>query len=563
MSKKLINGILFIVGLGILALMAWNFGWENILENIQKTGWWFIPVIATWIPVYLMNTRAWQIILAQGKISFMKLFSYSITGFALNYITPVVGLGGEPYKVMLIRDRYGIEKSTSSIVLYNMLHMLSHFFFWLTAVLMIVFVSTFDTTTYIILAISFLIILGLIILFYAGHRKGVIFLFLKILGSIPGLKKMVARLREHNDAQLRHTDELIIELYNRRRGAFYRALLWEYLARIVSSAEFYFIMKAISIDVSFLEAIYISAGSSLIANIFFFIPLQLGTRESGLYLVFQSLGLTASTGIFVSLVTRIREFFWILVGLVLSRFHLNKTQEMNKLKVKNILFDFGGTLDTNGIHWSEMFWDAYVASGANVEKPEYEKAYVQANKEMVQGHVKTDFDFRDTISTQIRLQLENLANYQKITAGSISMMQQKITDLCYQKVEENIENSRKILTQLKSRNYRLGLVSNFHGNMPTVLQKFGLTPFFDVIVDSTLAGVSKPDPEIFRKALNEMDIKAEETAVVGDSYTRDIEASRKAGCKTIWLKGRSWKAWSGNETADIITDDITKLLNIL
>ncbi len=323
MNKKLIHIILFIVGFLVLILMVWNFGIDNILQNIRKTGWWFAPVILSWIPVYMMNTKAWQIILGNSKISFFRLLSISITGFAINYITPVVGLGGEPYKVMLIKDKNGLEKSTSSIVLYNMLHMLSHFFFWLSAVILIVIVNRLDTATYIVLAISFVIISGLIILFYAGHKKGVIFMFLNILGHIPGLKKPIQRLREHDD-RLQQTDDLIKDLYNNRRKAFYKALFWEYLGRIASSAEFYFIMMALSMDISYWEAIYISAGSSLIANIFFFIPLQMGTRESGIYLVFESLGITASTGIFVSLVTRIREFFWIFVGLILSRFHAKK-----------------------------------------------------------------------------------------------------------------------------------------------------------------------------------------------------------------------------------------------
>ncbi len=236
---------------------------------------------------------------------------------------------------------------------------------------------------------------------------------------------------------------------------------------------------------------------------------------------------------------------------------------MKKLDIKNILFDFGGTLDTNGIHWSEMYWDAYEASTFSIDKKEYEKAYVAANKKMADGQIQKDYDFKKTIETQISFQLAELMNKGYLAENKKSQHLQEILDHAYIRVQQNISKSAVLLKTLKDKNIRLGLVSNFHGNMPKVLEVFGIAQFFDVVIDSTLLGISKPDPDIFRAAIKAMNIKAEETAVVGDSYTRDIEAAREAGCKTIWIKGRTWSAYTGNETADFITDDIHKIINTL
>jgi hypothetical protein len=65
--------------------------------------------------------------------------------------------------------------------------------------------------------------------------------------------------------------------------------------------------------------VIIIAISSLLANLMFFAPLQLGTREGSFLLAFQGIAMPAGLGIYVSLITRIRETFWILIGLLLMK----------------------------------------------------------------------------------------------------------------------------------------------------------------------------------------------------------------------------------------------------
>jgi hypothetical protein len=79
-----------------------------------------------------------------------------------------------------------------------------------------------------------------------------------------------------------------------------------------------------------MEAFYINAGSSLIINLFFFMPFELGAREGGLYLVLGSLNIIPGVGIYIGLVNRVREFFWILVGLVLIQFNGKKKERGTK-----------------------------------------------------------------------------------------------------------------------------------------------------------------------------------------------------------------------------------------
>lgn len=319
MKNNKVNLLFLIIGAAILTVLLYDFGIDNLWENIQMTGWWLFPVTGIWLIIYILNAQAWRVIIGNStKVRFFKLLSLKITGFSINYLTPVVGLAGEPWKILNIKHFIGVEKASSSVILYNMMHILSHLYFWATAIILIFLSARLPVAAIVMLALILAILIGIIALFYAWYSKGVVFSLLRLLRPIPGLRKIVTKI-ESNSETLQNIEQQIVGLYTKRRKSFYYSLAIEYFARIIGALEFYFIMKAISFDITILEAIYISAASSMLANIFFFIPLQLGTREGSLYLVYESLKLTPALGVFVSLVTRIREFFWILIGLLLLK----------------------------------------------------------------------------------------------------------------------------------------------------------------------------------------------------------------------------------------------------
>ena len=91
------------------------------------------------------------------------------------------------------------------------------------------------------------------------------------------------------------------------------------------------------------------------------------------------------------------------------------------------------------------------------------------------------------------------------------------------------------LDELRRRGLRLGVVSNSDGKVAEALAAAGLRQHFEVVVDSTLAGVEKPDPRIFAVALETMGIDAAETVYVGDVYEVDVVGARRAGLFPVLL----------------------------
>jgi uncharacterized membrane protein YbhN (UPF0104 family) len=189
MKSKFLNyqTLFFLIGVGMLGYLVYKLGFYTILENIAKTGWWFLGVIGIWLIIYYLNALAWFYIIGKEKngIKFSSIFKFTISGFAINYITPFISLGGEPYKVLELNKHLDKTHSTSTVISYNMMHIFSHFFFWLTAVIALLFTINNEMKTEFLLISALLICIVVIYLFYSAFKKGIVELAIKTL-SFPG-----------------------------------------------------------------------------------------------------------------------------------------------------------------------------------------------------------------------------------------------------------------------------------------------------------------------------------------------------------------------------------------
>lgn len=226
--------------------------------------------------------------------------------------------------------------------------------------------------------------------------------------------------------------------------------------------------------------------------------------------------------------------------------------------INTILFDFGGTLDTNGIHWSEKFWEVYQKFNIPITKDIYNKAYLNAEPNINSVLTKED-GLLKTLETQVGFQFKYLANEDFIKKETALRTANEIAFHCFKDVCKNVVDVKPFLETLKT-DFSLGVVSNYYGNIETVLDELSIRDFFDTVVDSSLVKLFKPDPEIFAYAIRELNRKPYETVVVGDSYDRDILPAKLLGCKTIWLKVKSWRDFSDQEAADAIISNITELM---
>ena len=331
MKKKYQNGF-FIFGIIVLTIMVSQLDFGMVWTNLKRAGYWFFAIIGLWVFLYMINTMTWYIIIRSGhgnkkEISWWWLYKITISGFALNYATPGGLMGGEPYRIMELTPKIGAERATSSVILFSMTHIFSHFCFWFSSIFLYIFVMGVNVFMGILLsAIAAFCILGFWF-FSVGYRKGLAVSALNFLKHFPGAKKWARGFIDRHDEQLRSIDSQIAALHKQNRATFLSAVTMEFLCRIAGCLEVYFILLVLTPDVNFLYCILIMAFTTLFANLLFFIPLQLGGREGGFLMSTSNMHMSASFGIFVGLLVRIRELIWTAIGLLLIKIDKKKVQK--------------------------------------------------------------------------------------------------------------------------------------------------------------------------------------------------------------------------------------------
>lgn len=240
---------------------------------------------------------------------------------------------------------------------------------------------------------------------------------------------------------------------------------------------------------------------------------------------------------------------------------------MKKLEnIQGIIFDYGGTIDTNSRHWAEVLWSKYVEHGVPVSKEAFREAYVFGERSLAKyPFVRPDHNFHDVLSFKCKLQMEHLAGQRHLPLDEklLCSYAKSVADSCYDYVLEVLKSTRPVVEALAEK-YKLVLVSNFYGNIQTILKDFQLMDCFADIVESSVVGVRKPDPAIYQLGVDAMGYEADKVLVVGDSFSKDMVPAKKVGCKAVWLKG---EGWGGEVTDDSLPDaiitDMTQLLALV
>ena len=349
MTKKTLNNIFFVLGVVCVVVMLFTFdiSFAELWYHLKKAGYWLIPVVGIWIFVYGLNAVAWRAIIKGNNAPlphFLRIYKLTISGYALNYATPVGGLGGEPYRILELSRHMSKEQATSSVILYAMMHFFAHFWFWFSSIfiyeaLVIIGDLPLNTTVAIALGGIALFCMTAFWLFQKGYKGGLVVNIMKFLAKIPGLKGWATRFTERHRESLENIDQQIAALHSQDKRAFYTSFFFEYMSRVVQSLEVMFMLLMFDIDCGggifgytlvFLHSILILSFTTLCANLIGFLPMQLGVQEGGFMLsIPATIGHSVraalspqkliAVGFYVSLICRVREILWIFIGIALMK----------------------------------------------------------------------------------------------------------------------------------------------------------------------------------------------------------------------------------------------------
>lgn len=219
-----------------------------------------------------------------------------------------------------------------------------------------------------------------------------------------------------------------------------------------------------------------------------------------------------------------------------------------------VLFDFGGTLDANGRTWLERARPLYSRLGFRVLSPAFERAFYDADDRLAARHRLEGLDLARVVGLQVQDTLSNL--------GADPRLAPRIAGPFVEESRARLAASAGLIGRLRTR-FKTGIVSNFYGNMASMLEAEGLAGLFDTVADSGRAGFTKPDPRLFFTATDALGLQPGDALMVGDSLSRDMKGAEAAGMPHAWLAGgRDGQACCKDAAVLRRLEDVESLLDL-
>jgi hypothetical protein len=236
-GEVIFKASMFVVGLVSIVVMVFSFdvSWEKLSDIIFKTWWLPAAVLTMWAPLYLMSAYAWLTILrGQGpcNVGLATIYKWTVTGFALNSLTPMGLLGSGPYKIVELKERVGTQRATSSVLLHSMTHIYTHFWFWLTAVavylvLAVLGLAKIDAALAVVLVFGAIFSYGGVYIFKKGYRNGFVMKMLRGIGRLPGLHRWSQRMEDKYGEAIGNIDKQISQLRQQNKSVFRKSFTIE------------------------------------------------------------------------------------------------------------------------------------------------------------------------------------------------------------------------------------------------------------------------------------------------------------------------------------------------
>lgn len=197
--------------------------------------------------------------------------------------------------------------------------------------------------------------------------------------------------------------------------------------------------------------------------------------------------------------------------------------------IRAVLFDAGNTLVFADV---ERMAALLRAVGTDTDGPRVRAAEREARRGL---HRALGSDGRDTEPTVWRDYFAGIFQgtgvpSERVEEASRLLREAHAADHLWTHV---MDGTADVLRTLAGAGYRLGVISNADGRMEALLEKVGLRAHFELVVDSDVVGMEKPDAGIFLEASRRMDLSPEECLYVGDLYPVDYLGATRAGLRAV------------------------------
>lgn len=277
-----------------------------------------VGLLLLWAVIYILHMEAFRLVIGEdsSKIHRMQLLRICVAGFALNSVTPLGMVGGEPYRIMELKRYLSTEKATSSTLTFSVLYVIGHVLIWLTGIICYLIMGCpGEPFVTVLLLIVMMLLLSVCYILFNQKRTGMILPVLHFLQKLPVLKKPVSGLLEKFGDKIAEIDSVYVSFRSEPK-IFYKVTAYEYAARILECLEYYLIFRYLGEPITPLGGLMVLSMASLIGNLLFVVPMQVGAREGGMTIALGWLGIDAASGMIGGLIYRVRDLICIAIGII-------------------------------------------------------------------------------------------------------------------------------------------------------------------------------------------------------------------------------------------------------
>ncbi|MEM5017880.1 HAD family hydrolase [Metabacillus indicus] len=211
--------------------------------------------------------------------------------------------------------------------------------------------------------------------------------------------------------------------------------------------------------------------------------------------------------------------------------------------IKVVIFDLDGTLlnrDESVKVFINRQYERLNKSVNHIPKEKYTKRFIELDE---RGYV-----WKDKVYQQLTEELEITGvTWEDLLQDYISQFKNNCIPF---------QNLFEMLEELKNKNFILGMITNGIGQFQMDnIRALGIEKYFQTILISEWEGVKKPDPNIFLRALKQLDVPPNQSVYVGDHPENDVKAAQNVGMKAIWKKDVHWNHFTPN----LMIDDLGEI----
>ena len=311
LSSRSLRRLLAVLGLAFVAWLLWDLGPTAVWSVIRALGWRVIALLfVPYVMAVALDTVGWDVLLPGARVGWPALTGARLAGEAVNLATPTASVGGEPLKAFLVRDRVPLATALASVIVDKTTVVVGQTL--LVAAGFALAALALETPRALRLAMA--VLLGAQLVGTGG------FALVQLRGGVAGAGRILQRLgvgaaARHREL-LRDVDRRLLDLYRGHGTRVAVSALLHAGGWAVGALEIYAVLDLTGMPVGLATALVLEAVSAAVRFATFMIPGSLGALEGGSVAAFVALGLPGAAGLSFTLIRRLREATWAVIGLV-------------------------------------------------------------------------------------------------------------------------------------------------------------------------------------------------------------------------------------------------------